>query len=128
MPKDYSRTERLSEQLRRELSDLISRELKDPRVNGMISLTSVEVSRDLSHAQVYFTLLGGTATEAEVTDALSGASGFLRHSLGKRLKVRAIPQLHFHYDESVTRGAELESLINQVVAQDRLKHQDDEQS
>ena len=122
MPKDYARTERIGEQIHRELADLIARGVKDPRV-GMVTVSGVDVSSDLSHAKVWFTLLGDTS----VTDSLDGlrhAAGFLRHELGKRMRIRIIPELHFHYDDTQARGAHLSALIDQAVAEDEAKHHD----
>ena len=120
MAKEYSRTQRIADQMQRELALLIQREVRDPRV-GMITVTATEVSRDLAHAKVFITLMG-EATEEDIAlnlAALKDAAGFLRVQLGRTMKLRSIPQLHFHYDESVRRGVHLSSLIERAVAQDR---------
>lgn len=114
MPRDFSRTLRVAEQIRRELADLIGLEVKDPRV-GMVTLTDVEVTADYSHAKVFFTTLGDGDQIAEASAGLNNAAGFLRHELGRRIKLRSIPQLHFTYDESVERGIRLSQLIDQAV-------------
>lgn len=114
MPREFSRTLRVAEQIQRELADLVRLEVKDPRV-GMVTLTGVEVSPDYGHARVFFTLLGG---EAQVEAALAGlnrAAGFLRRELGRRIKLRVTPQLHFVHDESVERGMRLSRLIDEAV-------------
>ncbi|HYH41526.1 MAG TPA: 30S ribosome-binding factor RbfA, partial [Burkholderiales bacterium] len=77
MPKDYPRTRRIAEQIQRELADLIRTELKDPRVNSLVTVTGVEVSRDQAHAKVFFTLLGDAERVEETTEGLKRASGFL---------------------------------------------------
>ena len=114
MAKEFSRTRRVGEQMQRELSELIQRELKDPRV-GMITVTGVEVSRDMSHAKVFVTVLGGQQSVEQSLAALGHAAGFLRHELGQRMKLRIIPELHFFYDASVERGAHLSALIDKAV-------------
>jgi ribosome-binding factor A len=121
MPRDYSRTLRVAEQIQRELADLIRLEVKDPRV-GMVTLTDVEVTADYAHAKVFFTALGTGDQIAAATAGLNHAAGFLRHELGQRIKLRGIPQLHFIYDESVERGIRLSQLIDEAVgAADRGK-------
>ena len=126
MAKEFSRTQRIGDQMQRELAQLIQREVKDPRL-GLITITAVEVSRDLSHAKVFITVMGKDddkdAVKANLR-ILNDASGFLRMQLGKAMKLRTVPQLHFNYDASVRRGVELTSLIERAVAEDR-KHSDD---
>lgn len=111
------RTERVNELLRAELSELIQREVKDPRVSrGLLSLTEVQVSPDLRHATVYVSHLG---TDDERRDALSGlqhSAHFLHRELMRRLSMRNVPELVFKFDPSIERGARLASLINQVAA------------
>lgn len=128
MAKEYSRTQRVADQMQRELALLIQREVRDPRV-GMITVTAAEVSRDLAHAKIFITLMG-EATDEDIAlnlAALKDAAGFLRVQLGRVMKLRSIPQLHFHYDESVRRGVHLSSLIERAVAQDRQHAGDDEE-
>ena len=111
----FSRKDRVSEQIRRELADLIRTELKDPRV-GMISITDVEVTADYAHAKIYFSTLAGREHLTEVMEGLQKASGFLRRELGKRISIHMTPQLHFVFDQSLERGAELSKLIQTAVA------------
>jgi ribosome-binding factor A len=115
MPRDFSRAARIADQIQRDLSELIRKELKDPRV-GLVTITGVEVTRDLSHAKVYITTLAGAESAERSIQALQHAAGFLRTQLSQTLKVRSIPQLHFVYDASVERGARLSQLIDQAVA------------
>ncbi len=117
MPRDFSRTLRVAEQIQRDLAELIRLEVKDPRV-GMITLTGVEVTSDYAHAKVFFTLLGNAAQIAAATQGLNRAAGFLRRELGRRIKLRSIPELHFIHDESVERGARLSQLIDAAVKSD----------
>jgi ribosome-binding factor A len=113
--KNYSRRDRISEQIRRELAELIHGELKDPRV-GMISLTGVEVSPDYSHAKVFFSCLSGCERAGEALIGLQKAAGFLRRELGKRMTTRGTPQLRFVFDRSLERGANLSKLIEEAVS------------
>ena len=114
MPRDFSRAARIADQIQRDLSDLIRQEVKDPRI-GLVTITAVEVSRDLSHAKVYVSSLGGAASSEQSTQALQHAAGFLRSQLAQMIKVRSIPQLHFIYDVSVER-APGSQLIDEAVA------------
>jgi len=114
MPREFSRTLRVAEQIQRDLAELIRLEVKDPRV-GMVTLTDVEVTSDYAHAKVYFTLLGDADRVHEATAGLNRAAGFLRHELGHRIKLRVVPQLHFIHDESVERGARLSQLIDEAI-------------
>ena len=113
--KSFSRRDRVSEQIRRELAELIRSELKDPRV-GMVSITDVEVTPDYAHAKVYFSTLAGSERVAEVLAGLDKASGFLRRELGRRITIHTTPQLHFVFDQSLERGADLSALIQKAVA------------
>jgi ribosome-binding factor A len=114
--------------MQRELAILVQRDIRDPRV-GMITVTAVDVSRDLAHAKVYITLMDKDSDEdiAQNLSILKGVAGFLRMQLGKVMKLRSVPQLHFHYDESVRRGVHLSSLIERAVAEDRGHKSEDEE-
>ncbi|MDX9706352.1 MAG: 30S ribosome-binding factor RbfA [Azospira sp.] len=109
----FSRRDRVNEQVRRELAELIRTELKDPRV-GMVSLTAVEVTPDYAHAKVWFSTLAGEAQVPEVILGLRKASGFLRRELGRRIRIHTIPELHFVHDASLERGADLSRLIDEA--------------
>jgi ribosome-binding factor A len=111
--KPSGRPQKLGDLMQRELSDLLRLELRDPRV-GMITLTSVDVSPDMSHAKVFFTVL----EKEKLPDTLAGlkrAAGFLRSQLAKRIQMYTTPELRFVYDESVERGDHLSRLIDSVV-------------
>ena len=107
------RPRKVADLIQRELSDLLRREVRDPHV-GMVTLTSVDVSPDLSHAKVFFTLLDADK-KAETARALQRAAGFLRSQLAQRMKMYTTPELRFAYDESVERGDRLSRLIDSVV-------------
>lgn len=114
MKRGFQRSERVAEQVRRDLSMLIQSELKDPRVS-MISLTAVELTPDYAHAKVFFT----TLKSEQVPDILQGlkrASGFLRRELGRRISIHTLPELHFIHDNSIERGMDLSQLIDQASA------------
>jgi ribosome-binding factor A len=111
--KPSGRSQKLGDLIQRELSDLIRLELRDPRV-GMITITSVDVSPDLSHAKVFFTIL----EKPKLKDTLEGlrrSAGFLRSQLAKRIKIYTTPEVRFVYDESVERGDHLSRLIDSVI-------------
>ena len=118
MPKDYSRAQRIAEQIQREMAELIRLELKDPRV-GLVTITGVEVTQDYEHAKVFFTLLGEPQQAGDSLAGLQRASGFLRSQLSRRMQLRIIPQLHFIFDESVERGIHLSKLIDEAITQDK---------
>jgi ribosome-binding factor A len=120
--KNFQRSDRVAEQIRRDLADLIRSELKDPRV-GMISLTDVQLTPDYAHAKVFFTTLQSEHLE-EIQVGLKRASGFLRRELGRRIHIHTLPELHFVYDNSIERGASLSLLINEANALSDLTPED----
>ena len=107
-----NRSFRVADQIQRDLAVLV-RELKDPRL-GLLTLNSVEVTPDYAHAQVYFSVLVGSAEDTAA--ALNEAAGFLRNGLFKRLTIHTVPTLHFHFDRTTERAADLSALINQANA------------
>ena len=113
MKRSSGRPQKLGDQIQRELADLLARELRDPRV-GMITITSVDVSPDISHAKVFFTMLQKDNLE-DTLHGLRRAAGFLRSQLAKRIKLYTTPELRFEYDESVERGDHLSRLIDSVI-------------
>ncbi|GAB5415631.1 MAG: 30S ribosome-binding factor RbfA [Congregibacter sp.] len=119
MAREFSRTERVGDHLQRELAQHIQRELRDPRL-GMVSITAVDVSRDLSHARVHCTLLDcDSAEDAKPSiDVLNKAAGFLRSCLAKDATMRTVPRLRFYFDSSVGRGRNLEALITKASKAD----------
>ena len=121
MPKDFPRARRVADQMQRELSELIRLEVKDPRV-GMLTITEIEVTRDMDHAKVFFTTLGGKPEHDACLEGLQRASGFLRTQLSQRMQLRQVPKLSFVYDHSVERGVQLSQLIETAVAEDRTRN------
>ena len=124
MPKEYSRSQRVVEQIHRELAEMIRLEVKDPRV-GFITISGVEITPDYAHAKVFFTSMTGEAEVPEILQGLRRASGFLRRELGRRMRIHTIPELHFHYDRSVEEGARLSRLIDDVVRDDAARQGND---
>ena len=104
---------KVADQIQRDLSEIIARELKDPRV-GMVTINAVEVTPDYAHAKVFFSLLVGDPEET--TAALNQAAGFLRNHLFKRLHIHTVPTLHFQFDRTTERAADMNALIAQAVA------------
>lgn len=114
---DVSRTRRIGEQLKQEIALKIRTEVKDPRA-PMISVTVVDVVRDLSQAKVLVTYLGPVEHRLEIMEALKNAAGSIRTALGKTLRLRTIPKLYFSYDEQLEKSTALSALISQAVAKD----------
>ena len=104
---------RVADQIQRDLTELIARELKDPRV-GMITVQSIEVTPDYAHAKVFFSVLTGDAQETQ--DALNQAAGFLRNGLFKRLMIHTVPTLHFMFDRTPERASDMNALIAKAVS------------
>lgn len=123
MPREFKRSERVAGSLRRELAKLIQLEIKDPEV-GFVSLSDVEVTRDLSHAKVFITVFESEKAASSLK-ALQRAAGFLRKRLGQEMRIRSVPELHFHHDASVETGLRMDGLIDAAVASDR-EYEDDE--
>lgn len=112
---NFARTERVGQQMQREIAELVRLEINDPRVK-LVTITGVEVAGDYSHAKVFFTRLDGKNDEAQ--QGLDRSAGYIRSRLARSIKLRIMPQLHFVYDASVERGSHLSQLIDQAVASD----------
>jgi len=115
-PRDFNRSERVAGQLRRDLAKLIQQELKDPQV-GFVSLSDVEVTRDLSHAKVFITVFDPEKAK-ESLKALRRAAPFLRNRLANSLRMRHVPELHFLHDDSVEQGSHIDQLIAKALQAD----------
>ncbi len=107
------RTHQVADQIQRDLAELIARELKDPRV-GLVTLQSVEVTPDYAHAKVFFSVLSGDPAQA--SEGLNQAAGFLRAALFKRLHIHTVPTLHFVFDRTPERAADMNALIAKAVS------------
>ena len=126
MARNPSRVGRISDQIQKDLAELIRSEVKDPRI-GMITLTGVEVTNDYRHAKVFFSVLGDAAAVENAQAGLARASGFLRSQLASGLKLRLVPELHFVHDATVARGMEISRLIDDAIASD-AEHSDDKKA
>jgi len=122
MPKDYPRSDRLASQIQRQLASLVLNNLKDPRLSSP-GILEVRVSKDLSQAKVYFSVLNPDDAEQSLR-ALKHASGYLQREIGKVLKSRITPKLVFIYDDSDIRGRSMSELIDSVIARDNLNSGD----
>jgi ribosome-binding factor A len=114
-PKSPNRPQRIADQIQRDLSELIAREVRDPRV-GMVTISAVELTPDYAHAKVHFTVIGSPAEQAEA--GLNAAAGHLHHLLFRRLRIHTVPRLHFLVDTSVERGFAMDKLIQDALATD----------
>ncbi|NJK33465.1 MAG: 30S ribosome-binding factor RbfA [Oscillatoriales cyanobacterium SM2_2_1] len=115
------RVARVAEQIKREVSSMILRDIKDDRVGmGMVSVTDVEVSGDLQHARIFVSIYGTEEAQKETMNALASATGFVRHQLGQRLSLRRVPEVSFKIDQSFDRGVRILSLLSQIE-QERLQ-------
>lgn len=123
MGREFERTQRVSHFLHEELARLLQTTVRDPRVQ-QVNLTGVEVSRDLSHARVFFTLMSDVSEteQSEISGVLSKVSGFLRSELAKSSSMRTVPRISFRFDESVGRGRDMESLLREVRRADAKFH------
>jgi len=117
MKKHSPRAQRVADQIQRELADLLRLHLKDPRV-GMVTITAVDVSPDLTHAKVLFTHLAGAENSQATVVGLQHAAGYLRTELAHRLKLYSVPRLEFVYDDSIEAGIRLSKLIDEAVDED----------
>ena len=117
MARDFARSERVAGQIRRDLARIIQREVKDPMV-GFISVSDVEVTRDLSHAKVFVTVFDPDKAKDSIK-GLRRAAAYLRHRLSQELRLRHVPELHFIHDDSVEQGSHIDSLIAKALSADK---------
>ncbi|NPV28254.1 MAG: 30S ribosome-binding factor RbfA [Firmicutes bacterium] len=109
------RPSRLAEEIKREVTDILRLQLKDPRISRFISITDVEVSKDLRHAKVFVSVFGSEEEQAKTLEGLKKASGFIRAELGKRIRVRYLPELSFCFDPSIQRGIKISQILREVA-------------
>ena len=127
MAGEFSRTSRIGDQLQKELASIVQFEVKDPRL-GLITINEVRVAKDLGYADIYYTVLGADDNSEKLAEnqaALESASNFLRRRASQEIKLRVMPQLRFHYDESVVNGAKMSALIEKAIKSNK---QDNEES
>ncbi len=126
MAKEFSRTQRVAQQLQKELAVILQRELKDPRV-GMTTISSVEVSRDMGYAKVYVTFLTiGEQTPEGSLEVLREMAPYIRSLLGKQIRLRVTPELTFIFDKSLTEGMRISNLVSNAVRDDEERRVDEE--
>jgi ribosome-binding factor A len=113
------RVERLNSFLRQEISDLIQRYVKDPRLGTFVSVTAVEISRDMRYAKVFISRYGSDLEKADTLKALESASGYIRHELGERMKTRRIPELSFRLDNTMEKAAKVLKIINDISSEEK---------
>ncbi len=123
MPREVPRARRVAEQVQRTLSEALRRDVRDPRLKP-VTITHVKMSPDLSHAWVYFQLLTGDAHDPLQQEILDEAAGYLRGPLGRALRLRIAPHIHFQPDEELERGQRLDDLITRAVREDSVRHGD----
>lgn len=109
------RTDRISEEMKKEVSTIIQNELKDPRLPKLISVTAAEVTRDLRYAKIFISVLGDEDDKKNAIHGLKSAAGFIRREIGQRLKLRYTPEILFELDNSIERGVYLNKLINETL-------------
>lgn len=126
MAKEFSRTQRVAQQLQKELAVILQRELKDPRV-GMTTISSVEVSRDMGYAKVYVTFLTiGEQTPEGSLEVLREMAPYIRSLLGKQIRLRVTPELTFIFDKSLTEGMRISNLVSNAVRDDNDRRVDED--
>lgn len=107
------RVERIEEEVKKVVSKVIDRDLKDPRLNGMISVTKVDVSRDLKYCRIYVSMLG-VADQKEAMDALKSSAGFVRREIGANIRMHSTPEVKFEFDDSIEYGNKIQKIINDL--------------
>ncbi|SMB95564.1 ribosome-binding factor A [Thermanaeromonas toyohensis ToBE] len=111
------RVERVAEQMKKEIAELLQDEIKDPRI-GFVTVTDVELSSDMQHAKVYVSVYGDEEQKKQTLEALARATGFIRREIGRRIKLRLVPEIVFKYDESIERGDRIARLLSRIKAEE----------
>lgn len=123
MQRDFSRTDRVAQQVQQEIAMILQRDFKDPRV-GWVTVSAVEVTKDLAYVTVYFTLLGQDDDKekiAQTTEILNKAGGFFRGEIGKRMRLRIVPEIKFVYDDSLVTGIEMSKKVDAAISKDKTR-------
>ncbi|AUS96025.1 ribosome-binding factor A [Clostridium thermosuccinogenes] len=115
------RINRISEEVKREVSNIIRNEIKDPRLPSMVSVVSANVTKDLRYAKIYVSVLGTDEEKKNAMEALKSAAGFIRREVGRRVQLRYTPEMHFELDTSIEHGVYITKLINETVKDDDAK-------
>lgn len=116
---DPRRIQRIQSRIRQDIAELFLRELKDPRVKGLISVTRVEVSKDLTNARVYWSILGSKSERRTAQRFIEGASGYIQKKVAEGLQIHTAPQLDFRYDDSIEKGSDVSKLIDEALQADQ---------
>ncbi len=127
MPKEFHRSERVSELLHRLVSDVVRNEVHDPRV-GLVTITDLQLSKDLTVAKIYFTSLDDQADLDEIATVLQKAAGFIRSKVGREIRLRTTPELRFYKDEVELRGRAMSALIDNAVSRDDARRGNEDES
>ena len=109
----YNRSERVAEEIRKEVATMLFGEIHDPRI-GFVTITKVQVSKDLRHAKVYFSMIGSDEEKEKTMEGLQSSSGYMRREIGKRLKLRYFPELTFKFDDSLEYASRIEKIIKEI--------------
>lgn len=126
MPRDFKRTDRIADVMQRELSQIIQKEMKDPRIS-MVTISEIKVSKDLSFAKVFVSVMFEEKAE-ETLKALNNAAKFLRTELARKIQIRTMPQLIFIYDDTTIKANQISKLIDEAIKQDNAAKKDDDES
>lgn len=126
MSREFKRSDRVAQELQKEVAIILQREVKDPRI-GMVTVSDVEVSRDLAYAKIFVTFLFDNDQEAikQGMRGLEKASPYIRSLVGKAMRLRIVPELRFIYDESLVEGMRMSNLVSNVIREDEAKHKED---
>ncbi|WP_281772759.1 MULTISPECIES: 30S ribosome-binding factor RbfA [Haemophilus] len=125
MSREFKRSDRVAQELKKEVAVILQREVKDPRI-GMVTVSDVEVSRDLAYAKIFVTFLFDNDQEAihQGMKGLEKASPYIRSLVGKAMRLRIVPELRFIYDESLVEGMRMSNLVSNVIREDEAKHKE----
>lgn len=127
MPREFHRSQRIAEEIQRSVSEIVRLRLKDPRLEK-ITVTEVKVSRDLSHARIFYSSFDLHADKDGLTEALASSAGRIRQLLSREMRLRRVPELHFEYDLTLEQAQRVTSLIDEAVASDRAAADDSDNS
>jgi ribosome-binding factor A len=114
MPPDHRRSERVAEGIREEVATFLAEDAKDPRITGLVTVTGVDVTRDLRHAKVFVSIMGSDEERQATLEGLDSAASHLRSRIGRALRLRVAPEITFRYDESIARAAKIEALLAEL--------------
>jgi ribosome-binding factor A len=121
---EFSRSERVAEEIKKAASQIINNEIKDPRVSGLISVTKVEMTKDLRHAKIFLSIYGEESEKQKVFEGLKNAEGFIRKELAHRVRMKFIPEISFKIDESIEYGIHIYKLLEEVQKQEDNGNED----